>query len=63
MKNILRASILVLALTGSSAFAGDIPNVEANKIPDDLVLSEETASTNTTMVEIITSIINLLPLP
>jgi hypothetical protein len=54
MKKILRASILVLALT-VSVFAGEIPN-------DYVPPTQQPPTTNISVGEIITSIINLLPL-
>ena len=55
MKKILRASILVLALS-VGVFAGEIPN-------DYVPPSPQPPTTNISVGEIITLMINLLPLP
>jgi hypothetical protein len=55
MKQILRASILVLVLS-VSVFAGEIPNDYVPPPP-------QPPTANISVGEIITSIINLLPLP
>jgi hypothetical protein len=55
MKQILRASILVLALT-VSVFAGNIPN-------DYVPPPQQPPTANISVAEIITLMINLLPLP
>jgi len=62
MRQFLQISLLVFVLAGS-VFAGDIPNDYTGEITNDRASSQRNSTVNTAVVEAITLMVSLLPLP